>query len=234
MYIERHVQMKLRRLYSIEYIQDLHDLRPKSDSIMRSRLSTVRQSRNCRVLKSKRYSRVRLSPKMVSSRPSSVTANFEDTFNAFRNYDEPITSDLQDHLLKCTLPDSQPTSSVLLMLDGSRASYKTKTDLAETPLAERFIHQHTLHKSHTTLVVNQVKGLLSLHRRCSFLDVSFRETLARSDWNPASFIRWLQDANLIDWIDQHGGTPLTALLKSRRGEDQQMMLGKMFPDSLSG
>lgn len=150
MYIERHVQMKLRRLYSIEYIQDLHDLRPKSDSIMRSRLSTVRQSRNCRVLKSKRYSRVRLSPKMVSSRPSSVAANFEDTFNAFRNYDEPITSDLQDHLLKCTLPDSHPTSSVLLMLDGSTASYKTKTDLAETPLAERFIHQHTLHKSHTS------------------------------------------------------------------------------------
>jgi len=126
--------MKLRALYSKEYIQDLHDLRPKSDSIMRSRLNTGRQSRNCRVSKSIRYSRVKLSSKTVSSRPSSVAANFEDTFHAFRNYDEPITSDLQDHLLKCNLPDSQPTSSVLLMLDGSTASYKTKTDLAETPL----------------------------------------------------------------------------------------------------
>lgn len=126
--------MKLRTLYSKEYIQDLHDLRPKSDSIMRSRLNTVRKSRNCRVSKSTRYSRVRLSSKIVSSRPSSSAANFEDSFKAFRNYDEPITKDLQDHLLKCTLPDSQPTSSVLLMLDGSTASYSTKTDLAETPL----------------------------------------------------------------------------------------------------
>ena len=126
--------MKLRTLYSKEYIQDLHDLRPKSDLIMRSRLNTVRKSRNCRVSKSTRYSRVRLSSKMVSSRPSCVAAISEDAFKAFRNYDEPITKDLQDHLFKCTLPDSQPTSSVLLMLDGSTASYKTKTDLAETPL----------------------------------------------------------------------------------------------------
>jgi ankyrin repeat protein len=136
MYSERHVQMKLRTLYSKEYIQDLHDLRPKSDSIMRSRLNTVRQSRNYRVSKSIRYSRVRLSSKIVSSRPSSVAASLEDTFKSFRNYNEPITNDLQDHLLKCTLPDSQPTSSILLMLDGSTASYSTKTDFAETPLCK--------------------------------------------------------------------------------------------------
>ncbi len=126
--------MKLRALYSKDYMQNLHDLRPKNDSIMRSRLNTVRQSRIYRVSKSIRYSRVRLPSKTVSSSPSSVAANFEDTFNAFRNYDEPIASDLQDYLFMCTLPDSQPTSSVLLMLDGSTASYKTKTDLAETPL----------------------------------------------------------------------------------------------------
>jgi ankyrin repeat protein len=94
---------------------------------------------------------------------------------------------------------------------------------------ERFIHQQKFSNSDTSLAINRVKELLFLYRRRGFLDVSFRETLARSDWTSESCIRWLQDENLIDWIDKHGDTPLTALLKSRRGEDQQVTLGKMIP-----
>jgi hypothetical protein len=129
--------MKPRALYSKDYIEDLHDLRPRTDSIMRSRLNTVQQSRNCRVSKSIRSPRVKLPSKTVSSRPSSGAANFEDTFKAFRNYNEPIAQDLQNHLSKCTIPDSQPTSSAFLMLDGSTVSYRIKTAPAEMPLPRK-------------------------------------------------------------------------------------------------
>ena len=95
--------------------------------------------------------------------------------------------------------------------------------------AEKFIQQHISPKSDTYLYVNKVKQLLLLHRRRGCLDVSFRETLANSDWTSESYIRWLQDDNLINWIDKHGDTPLTALLKSRRSEDQEVMLAVMIP-----
>ncbi|KAE9371125.1 hypothetical protein N431DRAFT_425799 [Stipitochalara longipes BDJ] len=53
--------------------------------------------------------------------------------------------------------------------------------------------------------------------------------MAKPDWTPRTWIKWLQEANLIDWIDIHGDTPLTALLKNRRSEDQQAALAKMIP-----
>jgi ankyrin repeat protein len=95
--------------------------------------------------------------------------------------------------------------------------------------AEKFAHQLRFNDSDTSLAINRVKELLFLHRRRGFLQVSFREAFARSDWTSDSCIRWLQEANLIGWIDKHGDTPLTALLKSRRGEDQHEMLTKMIP-----
>jgi hypothetical protein len=122
MYSERHVLTKLRSLYPKEYVKDLYELRPRTDLIMRSRLSTMRQSRSSRISKTLRYSRVKFHSKTTLSRLSSGTTNFEDAIRAFRNYDDPITQDLQSYLSKWALPDSQPTSSALLMLDGSTAS----------------------------------------------------------------------------------------------------------------
>jgi hypothetical protein len=94
---------------------------------------------------------------------------------------------------------------------------------------ERFVHQQSFTDWDTSLSVNRVKELLFLYRRRGFLQVSFRETLAKSEWTSESCIQWLQGSNLIGWIDKHGDTPLTALLKSRRGEEQQAMLSKMIP-----
>ncbi len=92
---------------------------------MKSRLNAMRRSRSCRISKAARYSRVQRRSKTVPSRSNSAIASFEGPFGAFRNYYEPITQDLQSHLSECTLPDSQPTSSALLMLDGSTVSKDT-------------------------------------------------------------------------------------------------------------
>jgi hypothetical protein len=95
--------------------------------------------------------------------------------------------------------------------------------------AERFVNQQHFNRSDTSLAINRVKELLFLYRRRGFLEVSFRKTLARSDWTTESCIQWLQENNLLDWIDMHGDTPLTALLKSGRSEDQQAMLSRIIP-----
>ncbi len=136
---ERHAEMELRKLYSEEYIKDLRALRPSREASMRSRLNGMRRYRSCRVSKDARYSPVKVHLKTVLSRPNSVASNFDGSFRAlqnqgssrggsfseedfdpFRNYHVPITPDLEVHLLQCTLPDSQPTNSALLMLDGSK------------------------------------------------------------------------------------------------------------------
>jgi hypothetical protein len=142
--------MKLRELYSKEYIEDLYGLRPRSEAIMRSRLNSIQRYRSCRVSKVSRYSQVKFHSQTVSSRHNSAASSFdrdfrglpnqrsrsggsisEQNFNAFRNYYVPITPDLQIHLSQCTLPDSQPTNSALLMLDGSSSSNRILPALPE-------------------------------------------------------------------------------------------------------
>ena len=157
--------MKLREIYSKEYIEDLYGLRPRNEAIMRSRLNSMQRYRSFRVSKTARYSRVRLHFQTVSSRPNSVASNFHDGFrsllnqrfsnggsiselgfNAFRDYHVPITPDLQLHLSQCTLADSQPTNSALLMLDGSRSSNRILLALPEPGLPRQncsFCHQPT-------------------------------------------------------------------------------------------
>ncbi len=95
--------------------------------------------------------------------------------------------------------------------------------------AERYFQQQDFFNWYKSLAIKRVKKIIFLYRRSDFLDVSFWETLARSDWTSESCIRWLQRDSLIDWIDKHGDTPLTALLKSRRNEDQEVMLTEMIP-----
>jgi len=111
---------------------------------MKSRLISMRQYHSCRVSKAARYSRVTFHSHTVLSRRNSMASNFGNAFRglpnqrsssggaifeegskAFRNYNVPITPDLQVHLSQCTLPDSQPTNSALLMLDGSTSSNQT-------------------------------------------------------------------------------------------------------------
>jgi hypothetical protein len=93
--------------------------------------------------------------------------------------------------------------------------------------AERYAKKHNLDISRD---MSQIKELLARYRRPGLLKLSFRETLAIRDWTPAMWVRWLQEANLITWIDTHGDTPLIALLKNRRTEDQQSALSEMIPE----
>jgi hypothetical protein len=65
--------------------------------------------------------------------------------------------------------------------------------------------------------------------RSARLQANFRESLTKPDWTPEIWTQWLQKDRLIDWIDIHGDTPLTALLKNRRSEEQQAALATMIP-----
>lgn len=113
--------MKLRSIYSKEFVEDLGSLRPRTDSIMISRFNAVRRARSCRISKPVRIARVRVQAN-APSRPNSTCANIRDDFRYFRNYDEPITKDLQLYLSKYNLPDSHVTDPATVMLDGSSTS----------------------------------------------------------------------------------------------------------------
>jgi hypothetical protein len=77
----------------------------------------------------------------------------------------------------------------------------------------------------------QVRGLTRAVDcgRSDRLQANFRESLTKPDWTPEMWTQWLQKDRLIDWIDIHGDTPLTALLKNRRSEEQQAALATMIP-----
>jgi hypothetical protein len=75
----------------------------------------------------------------------------------------------------------------------------------------------------------QLKDLVARFRVHGRLKINFRKALAKSNSTPSKWIKWLQEADLITWVDTHGDTPLTALLKNRRSEDHQAALSKMIP-----
>lgn len=81
-------------------------------------------------------------------------------------------------------------------------------------------------------ILNAAKGELTRVVDCgrsARLQANFRESLTKPDWTPEMWTQWLQKDRLIDWIDIHGDTPLTALLKNRRSEEQQAALATMIP-----
>jgi Ankyrin repeats (3 copies) len=80
-----------------------------------------------------------------------------------------------------------------------------------------------------TYAMELLDDAVATWRRPALLQTNFRESLAKPDWTPRTWIMWLQKTNLMDWIDIHGDTPLTALLKNRRSEDQQAALANMIP-----
>lgn len=65
--------------------------------------------------------------------------------------------------------------------------------------------------------------------RSDRVQANFRESLTKPDWTPEIWMQWLLKDRLIDWIDIHGDTPLTALLKNQRSEEQQAALATMIP-----
>jgi len=91
--------------------------------------------------------------------------------------------------------------------------------------AEKYANEQKLD---TSQAMGQLKEVVDCFRLPWRLKISFREALAKSDWTPSKWLNWLQEANLITWIDIHGDTPLTALLKNQRSEDQQVTLSKMI------
>jgi len=77
------------------------------------------------------------------------------------------------------------------------------------------------------VVERAIQEFLETCRRPGLLQISFRQTLGQPDFSPVTWIKWLQEANLVDWIDIHGDTPLTALLKNLRSESDEAALGRM-------
>jgi ankyrin repeat protein len=77
------------------------------------------------------------------------------------------------------------------------------------------------------VVERAIQEFLETCRRPGLLQISFRQTLGQPDFSPVTWIKWLQEANLVDWIDIHGDTPLTALLKNLRNESDEAALGRM-------
>jgi hypothetical protein len=92
--------------------------------------------------------------------------------------------------------------------------------------AEKYAHEQKLDTFQAMAQLKEVVARFRVHWR---LKINFREALAKSDWTPSKWVEWLQEAHLITWIDTHGDTPLTALLKNRRSEDQQAALSEMIP-----
>jgi hypothetical protein len=86
-----------------------------------------------------------------------------------------------------------------------------------------------MQKLDTAQVMVQLGEVVTRFRGDSWHKISFREGLEKPDWTPSKWIEWLKEANLVTWIDTHGDTPLTALLKNRRSEDKQAALSKMIP-----
>ncbi|CAG8983370.1 hypothetical protein HYALB_00000537 [Hymenoscyphus albidus] len=51
-------------------------------------------------------------------------------------------------------------------------------------------------------------------------DLSFRQEITRDEWNPEFWITSLIDSDQISWLDIHGDTPLTAILKFWKTNDE--------------
>jgi len=80
-----------------------------------------------------------------------------------------------------------------------------------------------------TSAMKLLEDALATWRRPGLLQTNFRESLEKLGWTPRAWIKWIQETNLTNWIDIHGDTPLTALLKNRRNEDQQPALANIIP-----
>ncbi|CAG8955819.1 hypothetical protein HYFRA_00011688 [Hymenoscyphus fraxineus] len=55
-------------------------------------------------------------------------------------------------------------------------------------------------------------------------DLSFRQEITRDEWKPEPWITSLIDSDQISWLDIHGDTPLTAILKFWKTNDDELDL----------
>jgi hypothetical protein len=77
---------------------------------MRVRFSNLHHCRNKRISKSRRYERVQSRPKLTVSHPTKT--------DAFCNYSDNAVAELTEYLPSKSSPESLPTISSRLMLDG--------------------------------------------------------------------------------------------------------------------
>jgi hypothetical protein len=96
---ERNIQKELGSLFSKDYAKDHRAFRPSDEIHMKLRFNRIRQFDNGRICKPARKSQAqkRLNiPVLAASFP--CTAVLETQKSAFRNYSEPYTQALQQHL----------------------------------------------------------------------------------------------------------------------------------------
>ena len=75
-----------------------------------------------------------------------------------------------------------------------------------------------------SLVQKQVLALVARCRVPVTVNISFRQELAAKDWKADAWLERLKDANLASWIDIHGDTALTAVLKHWKDEERELQL----------
>lgn len=64
--------------------------------------------------------------------------------------------------------------------------------------------------------------------RCSDplnFNISFRQELSSATWKSEIWLERLKENNLFSWVDNHGNTPLTAIVKKWKDGDKELQLG---------
>jgi hypothetical protein len=70
----------------------------------------------------------------------------------------------------------------------------------------------------------RVLELMSLYQNPLSIDISFRKELSSKTWKADAWIERLKKGNLVSWIDVHGDTPLTAILKRWKNDYEELQL----------
>jgi hypothetical protein len=76
-------------------------------------------------------------------------------------------------------------------------------------------------------VRSRAVSLVDRYRNPLNANTSFRLQICPANWKPDDWLEGLVKANLITWIDIHGDTPLTAILKKWKHRDKELELQGM-------
>jgi len=82
-------------------------------------------------------------------------------------------------------------------------------------------------------VHSRVVSLVNRYRNPLNANVSFRLQISSANWKSDDWLESLKMANLVTWIDIHGDTPLTTILKKWKDRDQELKLQGMVHQLVS-
>jgi hypothetical protein len=75
-----------------------------------------------------------------------------------------------------------------------------------------------------SLVHISVGALVALYRNPLTSSISFRQELCSPNWKAEVWLKRLETANKVKWVDLHGDTPLTAILKKWKDRNKELEL----------